>query len=54
MKSFDELEQLYERYNYKQMEKQELYDLIELLLTDKKVFEHFFMYEVARKVLGKE
>lgn len=33
------------------MDKQELYDLIKLLLTDKKVFEHFFLYEVARDVL---
>lgn len=52
MKSFDELEQLYERYNYKQMDEQELYELIKLLLTDQKVFEHFFMYQVARKHFG--
>lgn len=54
IKSFDELEQLYERYNYKQMDTQELYQLIHLLLTDKSVFEHFFMYEVAKKVMGKK
>lgn len=54
MKTFDELEQLYERYNYRQMDNQQLYDLIKLLLNDRKVFEHFHMYEVARDVLGKK
>ena len=47
MKSYDELEQLYEGYNYQRMDKQQLYELIKLLLNDRKVFEHFFMYEVT-------
>ena len=49
MKSFDELEELYERYNYRQMDSNELYDLIEQLLADRQVFEHFFMYAVAKE-----
>ena len=47
MKSYDELEKLYEGYNYQRMDKQQLYGLIKLLLNDRKVFEHFFMYEVT-------
>jgi hypothetical protein len=54
MKNFDELEQLYERYNYKRMNKQQLYELIKLLLNDRNIFEHFFMYEVTGDVLGKK
>jgi len=48
MATFDELENLYERYNYKQMDKDELYALIKQLLNERDVFEHFFMYEVMR------
>lgn len=51
MNRFDELEALYELYNFKQMDKGELYDLISKLLTDREVFEHFFLYEVAKDVL---
>jgi hypothetical protein len=47
MKDFDELEQLFERYNYRQMDKQQLYELIKMPLFDRKVFEHFFMYKVT-------
>jgi hypothetical protein len=46
MKSYDELEQPCEGYNYQRMDKQQLHGLIKLLLNDRKVFEHFFMYEV--------
>jgi len=54
MKDFDELEQLFERYNYRQMDKQQLYELIKMPLFDRKVFEHFFMYEVYRDVMCNE
>jgi len=51
MKNLKELEELYEKYNYKQMDKEELYDLVKTLLLDRKVFAHFYLYEVARGVL---
>jgi len=52
MSRFKELEDLYEQYNYKKMNQEQLYDLVKLLLTDREVFAHFYLYEVARDVLG--
>jgi len=52
MAKLKDLEALYERYNYKQMDKEELYKLISRLLTDREVFAHFYLYEVARDILG--
>jgi len=52
MAKLKDLEALYERYNYKQKDKEELYDLINKLLTDREVFAHFYLYEVARDVLN--
>jgi hypothetical protein len=51
MTTFEELEALYEKYNYKQMDNDELYALIKRLLNEKDVYEHFFMYEVMRREL---
>ena len=48
----NEFEDLYERYNYKKMDKDELYDLVRKILTDKEIFAHFYLYEVARDALG--
>jgi len=51
MAKLKDLEALYERYNYKQMDKEELYDLISKLLNDRDIFAHFYLYEVDRDVL---
>ena len=50
MDRFKELEELYERYNYKKMSKHELYQLVQTLLTDMEALIHFYWYEVARGV----
>ena len=52
MSKFKELEDLYERYNYKQMDQEDLYALVKQLLTDREILAHFFLNEVAREVLG--
>jgi hypothetical protein len=51
MRRFRELEDLYERYNYKMMDQEELNALVKQLLTDREIFAQFFLYEVARDFL---
>ena len=51
MPSFDELENLYERYNYNQMNQQELRELVRQLCTDREVLMHFMLYETYREMI---
>jgi len=51
MSSFDELENLYERYNYNQMDLQELRELVRRLCTDREVLMHFMIYETYREMI---